>query len=133
MESITLAWTKTIGSLLLSWPVITLIVALIFRKPLLRLLERFTSSDEGTAEIGPIKIELGKLAREGHDAVSNLNRLNLLMAESRLLELEITEANFGAVFSDEQHERMKRHIGELRHLTSSTQAIDKRNRTSSES
>jgi hypothetical protein len=125
MQSASLEWTKTIGSFLLSWPVIILMIALIFRKPLLRLLERFTSSDEGRAEIGPIKIELGKLVREGQDAVNNLNRLNVLMAESRLLELEITEGTFGPMFSDEQHARMKQQIDELRQLTASEQALDK--------
>jgi hypothetical protein len=125
MDSTILQWTKTIGSLLLSWPMATLLIALIFRKPLLRLLERLTSSDEGKAEIGPIKIELGKLAREGQDAVNNLTRLNILMAESRLLELEITEATFGPVFSDEQRERMNQHIAELRRLTTATEVVSK--------
>jgi hypothetical protein len=113
-----LEWIKSIGPLVLSWPVAALVIVLIFRKPLLRLLERLTSSDEGKAEIGPIKIELGKLAREGQVAVNKLNRVNILMAESRLLELEITETTFGGVFSDDQRERMQQHIAELRRLTS---------------
>ena len=119
MDSSALVWTKTLGSLLLSWPLAALIIALIFHRPLRGLLERLTTSDEGRAEIGPIKIELGKLAREGQDAIHNLSRLNILMAESRLLELEITEAAFGSVFSDEQHSRMKQHIEELRRIVSS--------------
>jgi hypothetical protein len=45
------------------------------------------------------------------------------MAESRLLELEITEGTFGPMFSDEQHARMKQQIDELRQLTE--QALDK--------
>lgn len=126
MESSTLEWTKTIGFLLLSWPLAALMTALIFRKPVLRVLERFTSSDEGKAEIGPIKIGLGKLAREGHDAVNNLNQLNILMAESRLLELEITVATFGLMFSEGQHERMKQQIAELRRLTPPTETVSKR-------
>jgi hypothetical protein len=94
-----------------------LVIALIFRQPLLRLFERFTTSDNAKAAIGPVKIELGKLAEQGRMAVGTLNRLNLVMAESRLLELEITEANFGPVFSSEQRTRMKAHIAELRRLT----------------
>lgn len=39
------------------------------------------------------------------------------MAESRLLELEITEASFGPVFSEEQREKMRQQIDELRRLT----------------
>src|SRR5262249_42866433 len=91
--------------------------ALIFRRRIVRLLERLTTSDQAKAEIGPVKIELGKLAEQGQIAVGTLNRLNLVMAESRLLELEITEGKFGPVFSVEQQARMKAHIEELRELT----------------
>ena len=76
-----------------------------------------STSDESKAEFGPIKIELGKLAREGHDAITNLSRLNVLMAETRLLELEITEGMFSTVFTDDQRARMKGQIKELRQLT----------------
>ena len=38
------------------------------------------------------------------------------MAESRILELEITEWNFGSAFSVEQRFRMAEHIDELRML-----------------
>ena len=119
-----LEWVKAIGSLLISWPVVVLIMALLFRKQLLLLVERFRESDEGKIELGSVKIELGKLAREGHDAVNNLNRINVLMAESRLLELEITENNFGGRFTAEQRERMKQHIAELKRLIASAQVGD---------
>ena len=117
-----LEWTKAAGPILLSWPVAALAIALIFRRALPRLLDRLTASDQAKAEIGPVKIELGKLAEQGQIAVGNLNRLSLLMAESRLLELEITEANFGRVFSAEQRARMKAHIDELRQLTQKNSA-----------
>lgn len=110
-------WTKVVGGLLLSWPVTALAIALIFRRPFLRLLDRLTASDQAKAEIGPVKIELGKLAEQGQIALGTMHRLNLLMAESRLLELEITEGNFGPVFSPEQRKRMKTHIQELRSIT----------------
>ncbi len=120
-----LEWVKVLGPLLFSWPVAALIIALIFHRPLLGLLDRLTASDYGKAAVGPVKIELGKLAEQGKIAVGTLNRLNLLMAESRLLELEITEANFGRVFSGEQRARMKQHIEELRQLTeASTEGQD---------
>jgi len=38
------------------------------------------------------------------------------MAESRLLELEITEKNFGSVFSTEQREKLNSHIAELKNI-----------------
>ena len=111
-----LDWIKVIGPLAFSWPIAGLLIALLFRKPLLRVMERFTTSEQAKAEIGPVKIELGKLAREGKIAVDRLSRLNMLMAESRLLELEITAPRFGPEFSAEQRTRMQRHIDELRRL-----------------
>lgn len=76
-----LEWIKVIGPLIISWPMALLILILVFRRPILNVVERFTSSEGGKAELGPIKIELGKLAQEGHQAVHNLNRINLVMAE----------------------------------------------------
>ena len=68
--------------------------------------------------MGPVEIELGRIAEEGATAVETLRRLNVLMAESRLLELEITEGYFGAEFTPEQRSQMKEQIEELRTLTS---------------
>lgn len=114
-----LEWLKILGPIILSWPVVGLVIVLVFRKPLLGLLERFSNSSGSKAEIGPLKIELGKLAEEGKDAVGRLNRTTELMAESRLLELEITAGMFGSIFSDEQRATLKKQIEELRLLTSS--------------
>jgi len=118
-ETVMIEWLKVLGPIVLSWPVVLLVIALIFRKSLLGLLERFSNSSGSKAEIGPLKIELGKLAEEGKDAVSRLNRTTEIMAESRLLELEITSGMFGSIFSDEQQARMERQINELRLLTNS--------------
>jgi hypothetical protein len=112
-----LEWIAILGPTLISWPVVALLAVVIFRKPLLLLFERFASAAGSKAEVGPLKIELGKLAEEGKDAVSRLNRTTELMAESRLLELEITSQMFGQIFSAEQQTRMRRQIEELKVLT----------------
>jgi len=93
------------------------VVVLIFRKPILALLSRF-GSGSGSEALGPLKIKLGALAKEGESAVSRLNRIIELMAESRLLELEITSGTFGPMFTEEQRHRMAAQIEELRRLTS---------------
>lgn len=125
MSSEILEWIKAIGSLVLSWPVVILVIALIFRQRLLSVFDRFIGSDEGSKfEVASVKIELGRLAREGKDAVNNLGRLTVLMAESRLLELEITAGTFGGVFSNEQRKRMNQHIEELQRLISSEASIE---------
>jgi len=117
MNTNALEWVKALGPLLVSWPVFALVLAAIFRRPLMLLSQRLSTADESRIEISGVRIELGKLAREGQTAVVTLNRLSVLMAESRLLELEITAANFGAVFTAEHRDRMQRHIDELRKLT----------------
>jgi len=108
---------KEFLEIILSWPTVLIISVLILRGPILKLINRLIDSESGKAKVGPIEVELGKLAQEGKEAVGNLNRINYLMAESRLLELEITEGNFGPVFSQEQRERMKMQIDELKSLT----------------
>jgi hypothetical protein len=114
-----LTWIKDVGPIVLSWPTVGILFFLVFRKPLLDILRQLGSADKFKAKIGPVEIEreLKSLAERGQQAVSNLNRLSLLMGESRLLELEITEATFGNVFSAEQQKRMKAHIEELQKLT----------------
>jgi hypothetical protein len=117
-----LDWIQVVGTLLISWPAFALLFALLFRKPIKALFERLTHSSDSKAKIGPIELELGKLAEQGQQAVENLNRLNLLMAESRLLELEITESKFAGVFTPEQQRRMRSQIDELRALTNDRNA-----------
>ena len=108
--------------LLISWPVFGLIAILLFRKRLLKLIEQFTNADIRKAKIGPIELEreLTKLAEQGSEAVSKLNRINELMAESRLLELEITEGMFGGFFDEEKRANLTAQIEEFRQLTSKT-------------
>jgi hypothetical protein len=119
MQDSALEWVKAIGSLLISWPAVGVVFLLVFRKPLLLVLDRFVRSVEGgKAIIGPITLELGKLAEEGKQVVTRLNRITELGAESKLLELEITDAKFGPVLTSEQRERMRQQIKELRELVS---------------
>lgn len=114
-----LEWVKVIAPILISWPVVGLIGVLIFRKPILKLIEQFTNADVRKAKFGPIELEreLKSLAEQGQEAVSKLNRVNELMAESRLLELEITEAMFGTILTNQQRKRLHEQIEEFRQLT----------------
>lgn len=82
-----LEWTKAIGALVCSWPVVLLVALVVFRKPLGKLIDQLTGTDVKRAKVGPFEIEreLGNLVKEGNQAVETMNRLNVLMAESRLL------------------------------------------------
>lgn len=110
---------KELLQIIISWPMVAIVAVLVLKKPIKKMIERLIQSESGKAKVGPLEVELGRLADEGHQAVNNLKRINYLMAESRLLELEITEGQFGSVFSMEQRERMKSQIEELKRLIES--------------
>lgn len=103
---------------ILSWPMVSIIVVVIFHKQLSVLILRLIRSDSGgEAEIGPIKIKLGKMAEEGKKVVGILNRISMVMAESRRLELEIISGGFAFMLSEEQNREMNKHISTLTELT----------------
>jgi len=54
-----LEWIKVLGPIILSWPMVALLVVILFKAPLLKLFDRFTESTGSKAEFGLIKIELG--------------------------------------------------------------------------
>jgi len=74
------------------------------------MIDRLTQSENGKAKVGPIEVEPWKITEQGEKVVTDLRRLDQLMGESRLLELEITDGKFGSFFSDEQRRRMQKHI-----------------------
>ncbi|MBM4302136.1 MAG: hypothetical protein FJ121_11555 [Deltaproteobacteria bacterium] len=108
---------KEILQIVVSWPMVAIVTVIVLRKPIKSLVDRLILSESGKAKVGPIEIELGKLAKKGEKVMTDLSRLNQLMGESRLLELEITEGKFGPFFNDEQRRRMQEHIEELKKLT----------------
>lgn len=56
---VVLEWLKVLLPVLVSWPSVGLIVAVLFHEPLSGLIDRFSQSTQGKAELGPFKIELG--------------------------------------------------------------------------
>ncbi len=70
-----------------------------------------------TATLGLRQVE--DMTRNGQKAVEKLDMLNQVMAESRLLELEILSGMsnmFGMFFSTEQSARMQNHINDLKRI-----------------
>jgi hypothetical protein len=55
-------WVKTLGPILVSWPILGLIAILVFRKPLLALADRFTGEDVQRLKVGSIEFERVKVA-----------------------------------------------------------------------
>ena len=85
---------------ILSWPTSLIIALIVLRKSLSSLIERLVRGDHGRAKLGPIEIELGQVAEQGREVVYGLSRLNRVMAESRLLELKITDGMFGGAMQE---------------------------------
>jgi hypothetical protein len=112
---------KEILTILLSWQTVSIVVAITLRTPLKNIINRLIASDTGKAKIGPIEIELGKLAADGQLAIDKLNEINLIMAKSRAQELEITLNTFGQSFSKQQQQTMTQHIEKLKSLSQDKQ------------
>ena len=60
--------------------------------------------------------ELEKLNEKGNIVVERLDELTKLMAESRLLEIEVTFLNFGRVFTKDQNLKMQDHINRFKKI-----------------
>lgn len=57
MNTANIEWVKTLGGLLLSWPVVGFVALIIFRKPLLAIIEKFTGDDLQRVKVGNIELE----------------------------------------------------------------------------
>jgi len=101
----------------LSWPAACLVAVLVLHRPIARLVDRIVRSQKGgEVDLGPVKVKLGEVAEGGERAVRALNDLNLVMAESRELELRITDRMFGVLLQPSEREQLQHHIERLRQL-----------------
>ena len=101
-------------TLFISWPGVALFSVILLRKNLSLIVTRLIASNDSKAKIGPIEIELGKLAKDGEMAINNLNELNMLIARSRLLELEFAEKSIAPTFSEHQQKELSNIVREMR-------------------
>jgi|GEM_PF-1880971 len=58
--------------------------------------------------------QLSELAEEGSNAIEELKKLNMIIAESRLLELQVIRATFGTFFSVNEIEKFDQNIDSLK-------------------
>lgn len=99
---------------LFSWPAVVIVSVFLLRQAILKIVDRLVSGESGKAKLGFVEIELGKLAKDGREAVDNLNEVSMVLAKSRLLELEITRDNFSTAFTVEQERELNKLISKLR-------------------
>lgn len=103
---------------ILSWPTVCIVALLVLRKPIVALIHRLIHSDSGgEAEIGPIRIKLGKMTEEGKKALGTVNRISTVLGASRRLELEIFKRSGAQFMTEAEAVEMRHHIGELARLT----------------
>lgn len=95
-----LEWVKTLGPILISWPVMGLIAILIFRKPLLALADRFTGEDIQRVKLGIIELERVKVAvDQAENAIDQLYALS--MSEDAFAQLKkLCTCNYGGFWLD---------------------------------
>ena len=72
-SSQSLEWFKAIGAL--SWPLLTIVLLLIFRKPLSDFIKQFPTARK--VKLGQLEIELRELAKKGEEAVENISQLHV--------------------------------------------------------
>ncbi|MEK6211669.1 MAG: hypothetical protein AABM64_15095 [Pseudomonadota bacterium] len=116
MESSLLEWVKVIGPLIFSWPVAILILACVFQDLIRKLANRFIDSSGATAEFGPLKVQLGSIAKESQHVLERLNEFLELSARNRLFMNEVLIAQLGHRFTAEQIEQMKERANEINAL-----------------
>jgi len=124
----TLEWIERIGSLLLSFPLVIILILILYRKSIVKILSRFTDDNLVKAKVGPIELErkLEVIVEKGNSAVDRLNKINDLMAKSRQLELEIITGMFQMALPQEQKELLQEHIREFRKLNEESIASESR-------
>jgi len=70
-----------------------------------------TAFDKASLKVGN---ELSNIAKEGNFAIEELKQLNVILAESRLVELEVTKRMFGSIFSEEERSLIDRNSQDLK-------------------
>ena len=84
-----LEWVKVPGPLVFSWPVAIFILAALFRDLIRKLANRLIASSDAKAEFGPLKVQLGSIAKDSQDVLERLNKLLELSARHKIFTNEV--------------------------------------------
>jgi hypothetical protein len=103
----------------ISWPVAVVILALMFKAPLRVFVEQFLQSSNAKLKVGSVEVELGNLVAENKEVLSGINELHLLIAKSRLIELQFAQRNMAHGFRGEELPDLREIIKQLEHKLSS--------------
>ena len=111
-----LEWVKVIGPLIFSWPVAIVILAFVFQDLIRKLTNRLIDSSDASAEFGPLKVQLGSIAKESQNVLERLNEFLEQAARHRLFANEILMTQLGHRFTAEQIQQMNEHVSEIKAL-----------------
>jgi hypothetical protein len=114
-----LEWVKVLGPVVISWPIAAVVIAVLFRSQITRAVDRFLSSSEAKAEFGPLKVQLGTIAKESEEVLLRLHRFLELSAQHRVFTNEILLAQLSHRFTEEQQREMREQNEEIKHLVES--------------
>ena len=108
-----------------SWPVAAIVIIFFLKDYVQKFLDRLLDSKNGELEIGTVKAKLGELVENGRNVIDDLGELQILLAETRLIELKFAERNMGHGFKPEEIEKLKSQISKLTELLNSNKSSKK--------
>ena len=111
-----LEWVKVVGPLIFSWPVAIIFLSVMFRELIRKLANRFIESSDAKAEFGPLKVQLGSIAKESQDVLERLNQFLELSARHKLFANEVLTSQLAHRFSAEQIQQMNEQADEIKAL-----------------
>lgn len=114
--NVALEWVQVVGPLIFSWPVAIIVLAVVFRDLIRRMANRFIDSTDAKAEFGPLKVQLGTIARESQSVLDRLHQFLELSARHRLYLDEILTTRLAHRFTPEQLEKMREYSVEVKAL-----------------
>jgi hypothetical protein len=112
-NAVFLDYIKTIGQLLLSWPAVALITIFVLRHHLGPSAEHLGEllGNLRKAKFGPVQFEaFERFVERGQTTLSTIEKINVEIAKSRIIELEVSRI----LFSEDQIREVNSQIDNLR-------------------
>lgn len=108
--------------LLMSWPAAAVIIVVLLKQYVYKFLDRIIESKNSEVEIGSIKVKLGELVDKGSHTIDDLEKLQILMAETRLTELKFHKENARRMGFSVNSEEIESQISALENLINSNKS-----------
>ena len=113
---------KVVGLLVFSWPVAILVLAVLFRDLIRKLANRLIESSDAKAEFGPLKVQLGSIAKDSQDVLERLNQFLELSARHKIFANEVLTSQLAHRFTPDQIQQMNEQADEIKALLAKKKA-----------